>query len=944
MTDKGKTRILDSEGKTRQERTASSLREELQPGFVLNGRYEIIEQIGAGSAGSVYLCFDRKLEIQKALKILGHSSDAIPLAAEVRREARLLAKLSHENILQVFDFDDSGDYLFLDTEYIEGNDLSKARISRSKVPYIALQLATALDFAHKENVLHLDIKPSNILLSKKGRIKVSDFGIANLMREATKETDRSGTLLYMPPEKLDSGETSRQTDIYSFGLTLYEILYHSYPLETNSDGNPVHLIPSHLINSRRPLDLIIRKCLSINPVGRYNSFGEIRAELEKIYEWQNRPIHKKIFYVVYRLNPVNNLPIELRKDINLLILLLTLISLMTPFYFRIAQMLDKSERQVQLNGPPYQLLVNDAFRGTLPGSFKLRPGDRMQFIDSTADHERINNFFLIYDGKDAFNLETDTTSIRLNGTVIGRQIRSRNELPLEENLRFLSLAIALNADNLRTQQHPELYLFLSRDAPLTALANLPYNLKYLNISRNKNIHNLRGIRHFRNLKGLDASGIPNLDLKGIENLRDLRNLNISRSDITSLQRLQTLSQLRNLNIYGNQLRELAGLENARHLQSLKLNSNIYLTDISAIKNLPRLRIVERTRVPFIKSEQVRDLSKQLSKTRTQPVERVIYRKIPFPHLLIMVLAAVLLLFAIIMLIRIFFIRLPEIKQTKPTKKAGDDQTEPSVDELKAIKKIAAAGRLYSPEDDNALVALKALKRKYRGNKDFAALEKELIRKIREIIANHKQHREFEPAYNAALKSNRIIAKSVLRKEQLKLLPKLVKIKPIKMVLIEGGTFAMGDFELMTRSTALPVHDVTLDSFEISNTVVTNRQYCEFLNYFGRHSEGLNEWLKLSSPYCMIEKGNRGYKPTHPHDSFPVIEVSWFGALRFCQWFGGRLPTEAEWEYVARSGGKDTVYAFSGNPDPKRAQYLANPNNKRWHSVVSVSTFKPNKLG
>jgi len=793
------------------------------------------------------------------------------------------------------------------------------------------------------------------LLSTDGNAKISDFGIADVLRQDSETENLSGTLRYMPPEKISNGKTSRQTDIYSFGLTLYELLYSTYPLNLDANGNPIPIIPSKLINSRKPLDIIIRRCIAINPVDRYISFAKIREELETITTHQNLPIRKKIVHVIRKNNPVNNLPGEVRRETHILILLVFLLLLMTPFYFRIAQLLEQSKHSVRFKGPPYHLLVNDSLRGTIPGKFLMRPGDRLKLIDSEIESNRIDRFSLTFEGQNSLNFDIDEKRIVLNGSVIGRLVSSRDDLPLEKNLQFLRLETALNDNNLsklnisgsdiRNQKHPELILSFHPNTPPTALTSLPFNLKYLDIAENLHIRSLRGISHLQNLMELNASGIQDLNLRGIENLRNLSKLNISGSDITSLIRLKSLNQLRNLDVSENKLSNLNGLENAVKLNTLSLENNTSLKDIISINGLPGLQVVKKNKVPFLKKEQEQLLDNQLAENPVKPVERFVYQKIPLLYKIIMVLSIILLVLAIVMLIRIFALGLPEFskRKQKAKKKKEKKRIQPTSAEIQIVEKAIAENRLYIPENNNALASLKTFRRKYPSNSKFKQLEKNVKQLISKKIAEHLRRREFEPAYLTVMKSNKNLIRPINKKQQKKLLRKLVNIEPIEMISIPGGSFSMGDFENKSRVSALPVHNVTLTSFEISSTVVTNQQFCKFLNHFGRHSEGLNEWLKLRSQYCLIEKRKDGYRPKHPYESYPVIEVSWYGAVRFCQWFGGRLPTEAEWEYAARGCGKENLFSFSGKPDIRKAQFIAEKDDSRWHSIVSVKSFKPNSL-
>jgi tRNA A-37 threonylcarbamoyl transferase component Bud32 len=203
---------------------------------------EILELIGAGGMGVVYKARQPKLERQVALKLLQHRPGADPSFAErFNREARVLARLNHPNIVTVYDFGQAGDFFFLTMEYVDGVNLRQAMQTGRFTPPQALALVPkvceALQYAHDEGILHRDIKPENILLDTRGRVKIADFGIAKLVGDRAPEAKLTasgaalGTPHYMAPEQLESPETvDQRADIYSLGVVFYEMLTGELPI------------------------------------------------------------------------------------------------------------------------------------------------------------------------------------------------------------------------------------------------------------------------------------------------------------------------------------------------------------------------------------------------------------------------------------------------------------------------------------------------------------------------------------------------------------------------------------------------------------------------------------------------------------------------------------------------------------------------------------------
>ncbi len=180
----------------------------------------------------------------------------------------------------------------------------------------------------------------------------------------------------------------------------------------------------------------------------------------------------------------------------------------------------------------------------------------------------------------------------------------------------------------------------------------------------------------------------------------------------------------------------------------------------------------------------------------------------------------------------------------------------------------------------------------------------------------------------------------------------VKIKAPKeyanRVLVEGGTFEMGGDEYDTFS--LPKHQVTLSDFYISKHEITNAEYAEFLNEKGNKTEGGAKWLRIDQKNCQVEKVDGVFKAKSGKENFPVIYVTWYGAKAFAEWAGGRLPTEAEWEYAAKGGKKSQNYNFAGSNNIDDVAWhwgnSVNPNNdlQVGKGTFEVATKQPNELG
>ena len=267
----------------------------LNVGKVLNQRYEIIGKIGSGGMSDVYKAKDLKLNRQVAVKVLKQEfSTDQNFVAKFRMEAQSAACLSHPNIVNIFDVGEEASVYFIVMELIEGITLKKYIERRKKLGIretieVAMQVARGLEAAHAEHIIHRDIKPQNIMISKEGKIKVTDFGIARAASFQTISSNTMGSVHYISPEQAKGGYCDERSDLYSLGVTMYEMLTGKLPYEGDST---VAIALAHIQNEMVPprefepmipisLEKIILKCTQKKPEMRYSSAGELIEDLKK---------------------------------------------------------------------------------------------------------------------------------------------------------------------------------------------------------------------------------------------------------------------------------------------------------------------------------------------------------------------------------------------------------------------------------------------------------------------------------------------------------------------------------------------------------------------------------------------------------------------------------------------------------------------------------------
>ena len=268
----------------------------LNQGTYLQDRYEILGRIGSGGMSVVYKAKCHTLDRLVAIKVLKEefASDE-NFVSKFKMEAQAAARLSHPNIVNVYDVVDEGNLHYIVMELIEGITLKsyiekKGFLENKEAIGIAIQVAQGIAAAHEQHIIHRDIKPQNIIISRDGNVKVADFGIARAVSSQTVNATAVGSVHYISPEQARGGYCDERSDIYSFGITMYEMVTGRVPFEGD---NTVAVALAHLETPITPpsqlnpvvssgLEQIILKCTQKKPDRRYSSIGDVITDLRHV--------------------------------------------------------------------------------------------------------------------------------------------------------------------------------------------------------------------------------------------------------------------------------------------------------------------------------------------------------------------------------------------------------------------------------------------------------------------------------------------------------------------------------------------------------------------------------------------------------------------------------------------------------------------------------------
>ena len=266
----------------------------IRPGMFMEDRYEILDKIGAGGMSDVYKAKDHKLNRFVAIKFLKQEyCEDKTFVAKFQIEAQSAAALLHPNVVSVYDVNEADGIYYIVMEFVDGITLKRyidrnGRLPIKEATSIAIQVGQGIEAAHNANIIHRDIKPQNVLISREGKIKVTDFGIARTTTANTISQDILGSVHYISPEQARGGQVDERSDIYSFGIVFYEMVTGELPFDGDSTVSialkhiqeSVPLVSDIVDGVPSSVVRIIEKCTQKKPERRYQKMSSLLADLK----------------------------------------------------------------------------------------------------------------------------------------------------------------------------------------------------------------------------------------------------------------------------------------------------------------------------------------------------------------------------------------------------------------------------------------------------------------------------------------------------------------------------------------------------------------------------------------------------------------------------------------------------------------------------------------
>ncbi len=557
---------------------------QIGPGSRLgDGRYTLIRLLGRGGMGEVWLAKDEQLDEEVALKKLPPEVGADAMAlADMRREVQKSRALSHPHIIRIHDLiQKSGEDPLISLEYVDGTDLTAIAATKTngvfgweEIVTLVLQLCDALQYAHEQKIVHRDLKPQNMMVNRKGELKLADFGIAATVADSLSRSSMqgfiSGTTLYMSPQQMEGAAPQVTDDVYAFGATLYELLTSRAPFYTGDVQHQVlHVTPTPMAQRLAEFGFVgeippyvhelVMSCLSKIPESRPQNMKEVRM-------WIEGKGNSNL------LAPLaSTQKIQLRRESEAL-------SVVSGNVIDVEPPPNSTPKAWKLvAGFIAVLLAVFVIKGTTGSKTETKHQSVNGHTGLQVDDELIPDLVLRKELAKILKVE--------EGKITPMKLSEITALSLSQK-GVKSIQGLQHCSSLRS-----LNLYYNKIEDLSPIAKL-HNLETLYLGYNSELEKLPDLSALKKVKVLSFRECGKLrDLRGLKEMIWLESLNLQQVYLSDISPLAGLVNLKSLNLYYNKIEDLSPIANMDKLEALSVSYNPELTkvpDLSALKKVKSL--------------------------------------------------------------------------------------------------------------------------------------------------------------------------------------------------------------------------------------------------------------------------------------------------------------------------------------------------------------------
>jgi len=474
-------------------------------GELFNGRFELIDVIGRNSDSVTFKAYDKRSLVYRTLRVFGTVQELARDLDEFRKEAQLYIGFKHDNLPKFIDYHET-DFIYYEFENIDGLSLEQRTeklTDKAEKLETAYQLASSIFYLHHNNIEHNDLSSESVLFTKENKLYLKDYGITKKSRIGDNADDKSA-MEFRPPEARNTVEAPFARDLWAYGVLLYMIYYGNYPFTIDVDKSINYNLPSHIISSNKEIDKIIKKCLQYFPEDRYSTFQELMNDLDKQITEDRETQQAQEPEVIQQTQAPTFSQVH-KYDMILLYLNILALLVLLPFYLRIQAQGGGITREIEIDAPPFQMLVNADHVGYPPLRENLKKGDILTFLGQDG----LPIYEMTYNDEKSIRIDVRGNRIFHNNKLRGIILTGDEDIP--RSITYIGIRGHVSPERLQNLPNKDLHIAISPGAPPDIIRHLPPQTQAINFQGARQPVNLRELSRYQNLRSLDLTNTPTQD-------------------------------------------------------------------------------------------------------------------------------------------------------------------------------------------------------------------------------------------------------------------------------------------------------------------------------------------------------------------------------------------------------------------------------------------------